>query len=509
MQIKDIKILFFLVLLSVFLRLPFTSKVLYCWDSVQFALATENYNVSLYQPHPPGYFLYVVLAKLLNYIFNDINFTLNFISILFSTLSVAFLFLLAKRMYNTSIAIVSSLFLMTSPILWFSSEVSLPYTAECFFSVLVAYFCFLSLQDEKYILYSTIFLGIAFGVRQNLILFLLPLWIYSATYKLQIKKLFLYLFVLVLVCLASFIPMIYLSGGIKPYFSALSVQTSYVFQFSVFVKGFPALIDNTTDVLTSVFFGGLCAASFILIPYFYKIKTSPFTVHGSHFMIFLLWILPSFLFYCFVFIDPPAYTLTFLPAIFIIFAVMLEKVAITVEKISCNKFSKNIIMLFFLFLIVSINSVIFVLNFPPVIEKNNANWNTKQKIIQKYFSPQNTIILTSFKREKHIPNYFRHFMYYMSRYKTLFLPEIEGIKHKTALLAHSKKIYNLSYKRKNDKFLVEIPDNVNYIVIGDDYLKKYYKYELNNYGKVYFIKKDKKYLVFKKHLFWQDDNDKL
>src|SRR5437773_10694969 len=55
-----------LFVLTVVCRLPFTSKLLYDQDAVQFALALENYDVYLQQPHPPGYFLYVMAAKAIN-----------------------------------------------------------------------------------------------------------------------------------------------------------------------------------------------------------------------------------------------------------------------------------------------------------------------------------------------------------------------------------------------------------------------------------------------------------
>lgn len=498
---KKFLVIFFLFLLSICLKIPFTSKVLYCWDSVQFALGVENYNVSLYQPHPPGYILYVMLAKVSNYLFNDINYTLNFISILFSAFAVVFLYLLGEKMYNRTVGITSSLFLLFSPLYWFNSVVALPYAAECFFSVLVAYFCWISLSNKKYIILSTIFLAVAFGIRQNLILFLLPLWGYS------IKKsipLLLYSGVLFLLCLASLIPMVYLSGGWESYLRAMAGQSSYILSFSIFQKGITALINNTTQVLTSIFFGGLGATSFLLIPYVAKrVVDTKRIIHEisiSNLQFFSLWIFPSFLFYCLVFIDPPAYILTFLPAIIIVFAVMLNKVASYVQNISL--WSKNKVIIVLLGIIILINSLIFTLSFPAVIKKNNSDWETTSKIVRENFTPTETIIITSLKREKNIPNYFRHFMYYLHNYRVLFLPEIEGNKDKKGLLSFKKKSSKLLSKNVSNTFIFEIPRGVNYIVIGDDYLEKYCKIKLYNIQKIYFIKtENKRALIFKKHFF--------
>ena len=54
-----IKILF-IVVLSLILRLLYISPWLEDWDSVQFALAMNNYSLDLHQPHAPGYPLYIL-----------------------------------------------------------------------------------------------------------------------------------------------------------------------------------------------------------------------------------------------------------------------------------------------------------------------------------------------------------------------------------------------------------------------------------------------------------------
>src|SRR5437763_174957 len=45
-------------------RFPFRSHYLFSWDSANFALALDQYNVTFHQPQPPGYPLYVASAWL-------------------------------------------------------------------------------------------------------------------------------------------------------------------------------------------------------------------------------------------------------------------------------------------------------------------------------------------------------------------------------------------------------------------------------------------------------------
>src|SRR5438128_6091462 len=69
-----------LFVVTLFTRIPFTSRFLYDQDAVQFALALEKYDVYLHHPHPLGYFVYVMLGKLINIFFTDT--TLNFLMLI-------------------------------------------------------------------------------------------------------------------------------------------------------------------------------------------------------------------------------------------------------------------------------------------------------------------------------------------------------------------------------------------------------------------------------------------
>jgi hypothetical protein len=48
------------------LHLPFLPPSLEDLDSINFALGVRDYDVSLHQPHPPGYPVFILAAKLLH-----------------------------------------------------------------------------------------------------------------------------------------------------------------------------------------------------------------------------------------------------------------------------------------------------------------------------------------------------------------------------------------------------------------------------------------------------------
>lgn len=159
-------------------------------DSVGFALAFKNYDIAIHQPQPPGYILYVALGKVVNVVFNDPNSSMIFISILFSILTVVFIYFLAKQMYSRKFALIASITLVFNPIFWFYGEISAIYMSEAFFATLIAYTSYQVLKgDNRFFYVSAIVLGIAGGFRQNLVFFMLPLWLFCITHKnLNLKR---------------------------------------------------------------------------------------------------------------------------------------------------------------------------------------------------------------------------------------------------------------------------------------------------------------------------------
>src|SRR6476469_4350920 len=76
-------------------RYLFRSHLLYDIDSVNFALGVGRFDPTVHQPHPPVYFLYIYLAKLVNSFLHDPNAALVTISIAASCGAVVMIYLLA------------------------------------------------------------------------------------------------------------------------------------------------------------------------------------------------------------------------------------------------------------------------------------------------------------------------------------------------------------------------------------------------------------------------------
>ena len=320
---KTASISTFLFLLTVATRIPFSSKLLYHMDSVHFALALERYDVTVHQPHPPGYFLYVMLGRLIHLFIDDANGVFVLMSIVFSGLTVVVIFLLAEEMYDRKTGIIAACFALTSPNLWFHGEVALSYGAEGFFSALVGLFCWRVYSGrDNYIWLCAIFLGIAGGIRQNSVLFLLPLLLFSAR-KVPVGKIGAALLLLGAACSAWFFPMLQMTGGWDAYSGAFRELWEFnTGHNSVFDRGWQAFSlfsrvlyrFSAYSVGASIFAVGFAAYARL------RCKSAENNVTKLSF--FAAWTLPSVLFYLLIFIHPanPGYALVFTPPLLILCA---------------------------------------------------------------------------------------------------------------------------------------------------------------------------------------------
>ena len=207
--------------LGILTRLPFRSRILYHWDSVNFALGMEHFDVHLHQPHPPGYLLYVMLGRLVNLSVGDANASLVWISVVATGLATVGIYFLGQSLWDRRTGTVAALLLLSSPLFWFHGEVALSYMTEAVFVTLVALIGYrhLTRQDDRVWL-SACILGVAGGFRQNTMVFLLPLWT-IAVWRFRWRKVILAVVVLALTCASWLLPMMALTGGVERYWEAV------------------------------------------------------------------------------------------------------------------------------------------------------------------------------------------------------------------------------------------------------------------------------------------------
>src|SRR5688500_18286685 len=95
-------VLLALGLAALLTRLPFVRPTPVNWDSVQFALALDRFDLHDHQPHPPGYILYVWMGRAIRSLLEatgtmggDAGLGLALLSVLFGAAAVPLIYRLA------------------------------------------------------------------------------------------------------------------------------------------------------------------------------------------------------------------------------------------------------------------------------------------------------------------------------------------------------------------------------------------------------------------------------
>ncbi len=130
-------------------RLPTRSEHLFSWDSVNFALAMQEIDLDRHQPHPPGYFGYVVAARALRFGASE-NAALVRVNILTAAATLLMLWWLVLRVTRSPhAAAVSWSLLLTSPLHWFYTGVTEIYALETLVTLAVAAAAFECIQRPE------------------------------------------------------------------------------------------------------------------------------------------------------------------------------------------------------------------------------------------------------------------------------------------------------------------------------------------------------------------------
>ncbi len=357
-------------------RIPFVSKFLYEWDSASYALAFEKYSVAHQQPHSPGYILFVALGKGVNYIFHDANTSMVFLSLVFTILTSVLVYFLVKEIFSRRMAIASSILLIFNPLFWFYGEIASIYLFEAFFATLIAYLSYKILKGDGLFIYlSALALGLAGGFRLDIVVFMLPLWLFCLGYsriqgKISRDEIVKALLVLVAAVLFWLVPNILLAGGIEQYLQQASSLLGVSLSNQIITSGLA--------VVWSLW--GLTLPGIVMVVLFllyrgkgWRSKFIPYLKNPLN-IFFLLWIAPAFLYYSLIYVIKPGYILVYLPALMIILGYVVNRLSHDLSMFF-PKISPRTFLVSLLLLGIVVNSVIYL--YPYDLHQGEL-WETPQ-----------------------------------------------------------------------------------------------------------------------------------
>ncbi|KKW26343.1 MAG: Glycosyl transferase [candidate division Kazan bacterium GW2011_GWB1_52_7] len=293
------------------------SRHLLHWDSVQFALAMNQFDVSQHQPHPPGYIVYVYLGKLFQLIWPDPNIALIILSIISSVVAFCLVVLLVQRWFGKTAGIIAGLLFLTNPLVWFHGLVAEVYIVEAAAALVVVWLAdtFLRTRHQKFLWWMIVALGALGGIRQSTEVVLLPLLVYvlvtGGVWRQMAWKV---LAGLAAVNLIWFVPVVTMSGGLASYLTALWRLTRATISDEYGLQGLVGLLITnfafTMQILRQALLPGLLILLLAVLPFIAEESKKKYRIDWSGVRFWLAVILPGLLIIPLILVKNSGYMLT-------------------------------------------------------------------------------------------------------------------------------------------------------------------------------------------------------
>jgi 4-amino-4-deoxy-L-arabinose transferase-like glycosyltransferase len=256
-----------------------------------------RFDPRVHQPHPPGYFLYVEIGRLLNFVTHDANLALVILSAAASCGTILLIYFLALEWFGLRAARFASVVFFFSPLGWFHGTVALTYGVEAFFSALVGFLCWRMARGRPGLAVAIgVVLGVSAGIRPSSLLFLGPLYLYSLS-EIAPRRRVAGALALALTFVAWFVPMIHMSGGFHAYWGALTSLWRIVPSKETVFNSSPAT--SIARACFVIFVGMLTFGTALLILPLALLSNAPADPKKRNFTI--VWVAPALCFFTLVF----------------------------------------------------------------------------------------------------------------------------------------------------------------------------------------------------------------
>ena len=225
-------------------RWPAVSRSLWDWDEALFALALRDYDVVAHHPHPPGFPLWIGMARLIPL---DAFHALQSIAFVSSLLVFPAMFFLARELRaRVFVAMAAALLLAFFPNVWFFGGTAFSDVPSM---VLALFACALLLRgcrSDGAFLCGAIVLGVAAGYRpQNLLIGFAP---FVLAFLHRRRTGVFAALVIAIIVVASFGTAASLSGGWSEYRAALQKHEQYIRETDSFLAPrHPGLLQVADD----------------------------------------------------------------------------------------------------------------------------------------------------------------------------------------------------------------------------------------------------------------------
>ncbi|HEX6086258.1 MAG TPA: hypothetical protein VF266_17135 [Thermoanaerobaculia bacterium] len=155
-------------------RIPALSLTLHDWDETLFAHAVREYDVKPHHPHPPGYPLFIVLAKFARLFTSSDFHALQTVATIASMLIFPAAFILARELrFRTSYAFAAAATLAFVPTLWYYGGTGLSDVPALLFVLVACALLLRGVRDPRAYVAGALFTAAACTIRPHLLMVVL------------------------------------------------------------------------------------------------------------------------------------------------------------------------------------------------------------------------------------------------------------------------------------------------------------------------------------------------
>lgn len=424
-------------LLTIGLRYPWMMQLPWAWDSVLYLRAVFLFNATIHQPQPPGYLLYVSLARVIDLFVQDDHRALVWVSALAAGLATGTLYLVGRLLYDRLTGLAAAGLLASSVTFWFYSEVAYPYTTLAAGTTILALIAlalrFGLLPSAGGAAAAGLAWALLGGFRQDLLLFMAPLFL-AAMWGRPARDWLAGLGAGVAGVVAWLLPTAALSEGLEKYLLAVLRQGGLVGgASSVFALGLEALQVNA-QTLGLFLFKGLGFALPGLLYCALRWAIRPGTRDPGRRWL-ALWAGPPLAIYLLAHIGDYGYTFSVLPALMVLAGRGLVLAGRDIARAGCSLASRLAVRSEYLIragqwalpcllagTLVLGNAYLFVRHHSQLSAAGIACFDqtmaARLRIVRERFRPDETLIFSS--------AYYQHVRYFLPRYRSWFWEPAQG-----------------------------------------------------------------------------------
>ena len=231
---REKQIFWSVALLCAVSRFAARARSLWDWDEALFCLGMVEYDVTSHHPHPPGFPVYIAMAKLARYFTGDDFRAFQSLNLIAGMLVFPAVFLLARQIglrFGTSV-VAGALFAFF-PNVWFFGGTAFSDVPSIVIAVFAAVFLFRGAESRRDYFIGTFLLALAIGIRpQNLLVGLFPGIV--ATLRRPLRDVLAALVMGIVVVVIAFGGAVRATGSLDAFLTTVRGHSEYIAQVDSF-----------------------------------------------------------------------------------------------------------------------------------------------------------------------------------------------------------------------------------------------------------------------------------